>query len=259
MSYDDIQDQIDQGRQQAADVLGPPHDVYRMANPDVNGNVLIAGNRIATGINIFSKIAYGAALRTSFESSRQQGVEWYEIIADMSPFRLGDIFLLTDAVYGAGYSSVGFTEHGEFKGFALADHSPIKKSLGGRLNTTVQIYRPSRTRNDNKQFDRTLDTGEPLVLENGSFSLGDTGDTATKIPAGLMAQGRSYGDKIFDSPTGEKRRSGWGLYMPALKGFQGEEGDRVVAADGSKYVVIIPYTQYVGATGTQWFLEREAA
>lgn len=256
MSYDEIQDLIDEGRQLAAEELGPPHDVYRFLNPDINGNVLIAGNKIASLISIYTKIGYGGGIRTSFEAEKQQGIIWYEIIADMSPFRLGDVFILNDPVYGAGYSSVNFPTN-EFKGFALADHSPIKKALGGRLNCTVTIFRPSVGPNSNMQWDKNKDWLDPLVLANGAWGLGVRGATPTKVPAGLTAMGRTYGDKMFSSPAA-KRGSGWELYVPALKGFDAQEGDKIVGPDGARYTLIIPYTQKVGATGSQWFLEREA-
>lgn len=257
MAYDDIQDQIDQGRQQAADELGPPYDVYRIANPDSSGNVLIAGNKIASSINIFVKVAYGASIRASLETEKQQGVIWYSITADMSPFLVGDIFVLNDPVYGAGYSSVNFP-NSEFKGFALADHSPIKKSLGCRLNCTVTIGRISEQPNQQGQWDKTNQNLQPVVLMNGIFSLGLVGVVPTQIPAGLMAMGRSYGDRAFTELPGEQRKSGWELYLPALNGFNVREGDRVIGPDGARYIVVIPYTQRVGAAGSQWFLEREA-
>ena len=59
---------------------------------------------------------------------KQQGILWYDIIADMSPFKVGDVFVLNDPVYGQGSSSVNFSSD-EFKGFSLSDHSPEKKSL----------------------------------------------------------------------------------------------------------------------------------
>lgn len=258
MSYDDIQDQIDEGRQQAAEELGPPHDVYRMVNQGTDGSVLIAGNKIATGVSIFTKIAYGAEIRSSFEAERQQGVLWYSIIADMSPFKVGDIFIVNDPVYGRGYSSVNFVTT-EFKGFALADHSPVKKALGGRLNTTVNVLRPSKGPNDKAQFDKTVNNATPLVLTAGAFDFGDVGDVAAKIPAGLVSTGKSYGDRSFQQVPAEQRKSGWQLYMPALSGFKVREGDRIVAADGAAYIVVVPYVQAVGASGAQWFLERERA
>ena len=258
MAYDDIQAQIDAGRQQAANELGPPYNVFRLNAQDDTGKTLIAGNQIATSINIFAKVAYGAAIRTSLEAEKQQGIMWYDIIADMSPFLVGDVFVLNDPVYGAGYSSVNFSSP-EFKGFALADHSPIKKSLGGRLNCCVTIFRPSILPNANGQWDKTLRDVQPVILNSGVFSLGSVGVTAAQIPAGLMAMGRSYGDKAFTQVPAEQRKSGWELYLPALDGFSAREGDKVIGPDGARYILIIPYTQKVGATGSQWFLEREAS
>lgn len=255
MSYDDIQDLIDEGLQFAADELGPPHDVYRVG-PDSSGNIIDPSNKIATGVSIFTKIAYGAGIRDSFEAERTQGIIWYRVIADMRAFKVGDVFVVNDPVYGAGSSSVSF-ETDEFKGFALADHSPIKKALAGRLNCNVTIARPAAGPNAQGQFDKTKREALPLVLNDGVFSFGAKTDTACQIPAGLMATGRSYGDRSFSQVPAEQRKSSWALYLPALPGLNAREGDRIIGPDGSRYILVVPFTQHVGASGSQWLLERE--
>ena len=259
MGYDEIQDQIDQGRQQAADELGPPYDVYRPRNQDATGKLLTTANKIFSSINVLAKVAYGGAMRQALESEKNQGIIWMDIIADMSPFLVGDVFVLNDPVYGAGYSSVNFANP-EFKGFALADHSPIKKALGGRLNCCVTIFRPSTGPGYDGQNDRTKRSGLPVVLKNGIYSVASVSTAApAQLPAGLMSLGRSYGDRAFDAVPAAQRKSGWELYAPGMNGFNIREGDKVYGPDGARYVVVIPYTQNVGATGSQWFLEREAA
>lgn len=257
MTYDQIQKNIQKGRGFAAKELGPPHDVYRITSQDDQGNVFIPANKIATAVKFFTKIAYGASIRTSFEGERQQGILWYEIIADLTNYLVGDIVKLNDPIYGAGYSSVNFPNE-QFKGFAIADNSPLKKALGGRLSCCINIFRLSETPTGD-DWSATRKSGRPVVVSNGTFSLGDVGSTPCKIPAGLMASGKSYGDKIVDQVPGLQRKSGWELYLPALNGFDIREGDRVQGPDGARYVVIVPYTQKVGATGSQWFLEREDA
>ncbi len=258
MSYDQIQDLIDMGNGFAAAELGQPYDVYRMVQSDDAGNVLIPINRIASSVKFFTKIAYGGGVRESLETEKNQGVLWYRLIGDLRPFLVGDIFILNDPVYGRGSSSVNFFTK-EYKGFALADHSPIKKSLGGRLNCTVNVLRPSAVPNASGQWDKTRQDAQPVVLSDSVFSLGDVGETPCQLPAGLIAMGRSYGERGFTQVPGEQRKSSWELYMPALNGFNIREGDRIIGPDGARYIVVIPYSQHVGATGSQWFMEREAA
>lgn len=258
MDYAGIQQKLDYGRGKEAQKLGVPHNVFRMQNPDASGNVLIAGNQIGTAIKAFTKIAYGAGVRDSFEAERVQGILWYQVIADLRPYLVGDIFIVNDPLYGQGFSSVNFSTN-QFKGFALADHSPIKTALAGRIDTTVQIYRPTVAVNGSGQWDLTSTGSQPLVLSNGAFSLGTVGAIATKIPAGLVASGKSYGNQAFSQVPGGQRKSGWELYVPALNGFNVHEGDIVIGPDGAKYLVVVPYTQFVGASGSQWFLERQAA
>lgn len=257
MSYDQIQKLIDMGNGFASKELGPPHDVYRISN-NSSGNVIQDSNRIATGVKIFTKIAYGGGVRESLETEKNQGILWYKIIGDLRPFRVGDIFVVNDPHYGEGFSAPNFPVD-EFKGFALADHSPIKKALGGHLNCNITIFRPSTVPSVDGQWDKTSRSANPVVLTAGEFALGDTDSIPAQIPAGLLALGRSYGDRVFTQVPAEHRKSGWELYVPVLKGFDVREGDKIVGPDGARYIVIIPYTKKVGATGSQWFLEREAA
>ena len=255
MAYDDIQDQIDQGRQQAADELGPPHNVYRLNSMDGQGRILIPANKVAT-VNVYTKIASGTQLKPALETEKFQGIIWYDVTADMSPFKVGDVFVLNDPVYGQGAAAVNFPTM-EFKGFALADHSPIKKAIAGRLNCTVKILRASAQPNASGQWDKTSDDAKPLILSAGTFSWGNVGAVAAQIPAGLVAL-RSAGDRAFTNVPGEQRKSNWAIYLPALKGFKVREGDKVIGPDGARYIVLVPYSQEVGATGNQWLLEREA-
>lgn len=257
MAYDEIQDLIDQGRQFAADELGPPFDIYRVA-ANANGDVIQSGNKIASGINIFFRIAYGTLVRSSFESERQQGMLWYDLVADMSPFQVGDVFVQNDPVYGLGSSSAPFNTS-QFKGFALADHSPVKKAIGGRLDTTAQFYRPSKVPDSQGRWPNVQKTGLPICFKSGALQVGISSDTASKIPVGLISTGRSYGDRTFDQVPGDPKRSSWMCYVPALSSFEFREGDRFITADGARYFIIVPYTQFVGASGSQLFVEREVA
>lgn len=257
MSYDQIQDLIDQGRQFAADELGQPFDVYRMAVYG-NGDLIQSSNKIASSINIFYRVAYGTLVRTSFESERQQGTVWYDIVADMSPFKVGDVFILNDPVYGAGSSSVPFNTS-QFKGFALADHSPVKKAIGGRLDITAQFYRPSKMPDQQGRWQNVQKTGLPICFKSGVMQVGLANDTASKIPIGLIATGRSYGERLFDQVPSDPKHSSWMCYIPALAPFEFREGDKLVTADGARYLVVVPYTQFVGASGSQFFLEREVS
>lgn len=252
MDYVGIQKKLDYGRGKEASKLGAPYDAYRVSSAS-SGNVIQDSNKIVSGVRIYTKVDSGSAK----ETSHQLGIMWYQIIADMSPFLVGDVFVLNDPVYGAGYSSVPFTTK-EFNGFALADHSPIKKSLGGRLNINIQILRLNVATTAQGQWDKTLNSAQPVVLKNGLFGIGDVGQTGAWIPAGLMAT-KTDRDKAFDQVPAQQRKSSWELYLPALNGFDIREGDRIVDANGARYIVIVPYTQHVGASGSQWTLEREVS
>lgn len=253
MSYKQIQKQIDQGLGFAARELGTPHDVYRISSTST-GNVIAPANKVASGVKAFTKIAYGGGVRESFEGEKLQGILWYRVIADLRNFKVGDVFVSRDTAYGPGHSSVTFDQDEQFKGFAIADHSPIKKALAGRINCTVEIHRPLNEPDPRGRFDRTKESALPLVLNAGSFAF--VAGQACKLPAGLMAQGRTYGERTYEGVPAEKRRSSWTLYLPAMD-IKIREGDRVTGPDGSRYIVLIPFTQMVGASGSQWLLERE--
>lgn len=257
MTYDQIQNFIDMGNGFEAQQLGPPYDVYRVTGSS-SGNVIQSGNKIASAVPVVTSVGYGTKVRQSLDTEHNQGIIWYEIVTDLRNFLVGDIFVLNDPKYGQGSSSVNFSTN-QFKGFALSDHEPMKQALGGRLNCNVTIFRPSAAPNSSGQWDKTKLNAQPVILNSGTFSLGSVGNTPAQIPAGLIALGRSYGDRSFLEVPGEQRKSGWELYVPPLNGFNVKDGDRIVGPDGARYIVVIPYTQVVGTTGGQWFLEREAS
>ncbi len=259
MDYISIQQKMDYGRGKEGSVLGPPHDVYRITSQDSQGNTLIAANKIASGVKVRTKIAYGALVRSSFEGDRQQGILWYDVKGDMSVYKVGDIFQLNDPVYGLGSAMVDY-ESDQYKGFSLADHSPMKSTIGGRLTTTARFYRMNNQGVDaKKRFGSTEQTGLPQRISSGLVSLGAVDEVPGLFPIGLSATGRPYGEKEFSTLPGDLKRSGWVAYVPAFKGLKFREGDRLIAADGSSYSVIVPFLQEVGATGWQLFLEREAS
>jgi hypothetical protein len=259
MDYAAIQQKLDYGRGKVAARLGPPHNVYRITSQDSDGKTLIDANKIGSNINAYTKVAYGTLVRTSFEGDRQQGIIWYDVMSDMSPYLLNDVFELADLIYGLGYAMVDYTTT-QYKGFSLSDHSPAKKAIGGRLTTTGQFYRMNnQSLDEKKRFGSTKQTGLPQQVADGIVSLGSVGATAAQFPIGLAATGRSQGAQEFSTVPGDQKDSGYVAYVPAFQGLIIRDGDRLVAADGSSYNVIVPYVQYVGATGWQLLLEREGS
>lgn len=250
MSYAGIQRDIDFGRGEAANVLGQPYDVYRITATS-NGDVIATANRIAQNVRVLRKAR--RVQPDAVESPAAMGTLFYQLVADFRNFQVGDVFVQMDAAYGSGHTEVAGTE--QFNGFVLASHAPIKQAVGARVTTLVQVKRQSAEPDARQAWNTTNDATLPLVLANGSFSLGAATATASLIPAGMLPVFRPQGQRI-DAP-GMPQQPLIAFYMPPLPGFQLLEGDRIIAQDGSRYVVLNPYGQDVGIVGYQMTLERE--
>lgn len=256
-NYESIQGKIQKGRGKAAAKLGPPFDIYRVG-ASASGAWVSPSNKIRSGHPIIYQIGTGKINR-SLETDNRLGMIWFEMKADLSEFRLGDIFILNDPVFGLHKTHVQGTE--EITGLCLVTHGAIKSNAGARINTFVKVYRLGKTVDSSGYYSPSL-VGDslPLRLVNGSYILGAAGETPDLIPAGIQAHHRTYGDRQVEDVPGMGRKSSWAIYLPPLPGgFKLQEGDRIVAADESSYQVLVPFYQETGAVGHQLFCEREVA
>lgn len=254
--YVDLQGYFETGRGKAAEIFGVPADIYRL-NDSSSGSYLDIENKIATATDLYFKGATAKELKSDLETDVRLGSSWYVLIADLSLYQVGDIFLIQDPVFGAGHTAVPW-QTSQYRGFALAQHGETKKSFAARLNTTVKISRPECDPDTGNYFPSGTG-GDQVLLSNGQFTFGSTTDEGTAIPVGLYASGRTYGSKTFSDVPSDQPKSSWFCYVPPLQGFSFREGDQLTAADGAIYRVLIPYSQDVGACGSQLFLERESA
>jgi hypothetical protein len=256
VNYVTIQQKIDHGRQIGAQKVGQPYSVYRLG-PNSNGNFLDPGNLVASNVPVMRRSVPDTK---SLETAVRQGTHWYELIGSFSPFLVGDVFVQTDPVYGPGATSVDF-QTDQINAFCLASHAPIKKSIGGRIDRTVTIYRPQVGPTADARgpfFMETLDQAEPLRILNGQCIIDAPGAKPAQIPAGFMIYYRPYGHDQFAPQTkGMTKPTLWFVYIPPLPGFIFREGDRIVEPTGERYVVYNPYRQDTGQAGFQLVVERE--
>jgi len=193
---------------------------------------------------------------------------FFDIVANMDPFLLGDILVQNDppyvpgVSYGAGATSVPGTL--ELNAMALAWHGPVSKAVGARIDRRVTVWRPASapaTQGDgSKYWESTHDNDAPLVLANGQYGFGSDGAApASLVPAGIAAQHRQS-DRVFgpDVP-GMLKPIKWFFYLPPLPGYMAREGDTIVDENGARYVVISPYEQQTGVVGQQLICDRTAA
>lgn len=234
-----------------AEATGQPFDVYRIDSESQLG-WFREDNKIASGVVVYHEVTRNE--KPPLESERRQGIIWYRVVADFSAFRLGDVFRLNNPCYSEGQMIVEGSK--EYIGFCLAS-KPLKNRFGGRLHTTMKVYRPKQTADSRYAQPMGKGQADPLILVDGRFCLGGTDDTPCDIPVGLSAM-RPYGDRAIDVPS-MPRKMLYGAYTPPLFGFQFREGDRVVDENGNRYVVLVPYGQDSGAIGYQLCLEREVS
>ena len=265
-NFAQIQSKIDRGRGKAAFHLGQPYTAFRIGAGS-NGDFPDAWTLIDKSYPVFNR-------RLKSEKSIDVGISnaalFYDVVADMSPFLLGDVLVQSDAPYVPGVSyGLGATsvEGPQFNGFALAWHAPIQKSIGGRVDRRAQIFRPGGTpqplQPDQSAYWRSMKDGDqPLVLVDGRYRLGGPGGRASYVPIGFASAYRPYGQKPFEvtgSPPGMLRPTHWFGYLPPLPGYLPAEGDTVICEDGSRYVVVQPYYQQAGVVGSQLMMDRTTA
>lgn len=265
VDYAGIQEKIDRGRGKAANRLGQPYSIYRLGAastgdwPDawstIDSNYLVYTRRLKSERDI--------------EVGIQNATLFFDLIADLTPFILGDVFLETDppydpgVSYGPGATSVA-GDPMQFNAFALAWHPPIAKSVGGRIDRRGQIYRPAtrpqvNTPDLSPYWRETHDGDRPLILNNGTFQFGGPGGRGSFIPCGLTSAYRPSGQKPFEvsgTPPGMLRPAHWFAYIPPLPGYLPRTGDALITEDGARYVVVQPYYQTAGVVGSQLMLDR---
>jgi hypothetical protein len=257
-----IQLKIDRGRGHAASKLGQPYSVSRLT-PSVNGD--FAGWPVITpSTPIFvRRLKSGGAI----DSAIANATLFYEVVADMSPYVLGDLFQSIDPPYVPGVSyGLGATQvaGNQFNGFALAWHRPIAPSVAGRVDRLCRLYRPGaipQTLLDGSPNWKTTRSGDqPFVMVNGQLVLGQPGLTASLVPCGLSSAYRPYGPTPFKpSPPAMTRPSHWFAYLPNLPGYTAREGDTLITDDDARYVVVEPFYQTAGVVGSQLILDRTGA
>lgn len=246
--------------------LGQPFSVYRITLSSTgdfpNGWYLVSSQAHAHRNRVRSQDA-----EVSMTSER---TVWYEVIADMSPFWLGDVFLQTDSAYfpsvayGARATSLQNTI--ELNGFALAWHAPIRPPLAARIDHRCRIYRPNllpQTVSDgspptpSQQWRSTREWDTPLQLTNGVYAWGAANTPASLVPCGFGTSDRqTRGEDFSPDPPGMLPVPRYYVYLPPLPGYTASEGDAFICEDDSRYVVIAPYRQETGVVGHQLMVQR---
>src|SRR5579883_1954312 len=252
-----IHPKVSKGRGKVGSILGQPYDVYRL-NTSGSGDWIQNAFKLPGTLNVFVKAT--KELQGALEIDIRRGYIFYDAKADFLslPYQVGDVFLLDDPVYGAGYTQVTYSTT-DINGFVIAAKSPKKKNIGVRINKLVQGFRLN-TQPDSSGYwaPTTLENALPIQIQNGLVALGAKGQAASWLPAGLIPLS-SYGDKALDNEPSVSRKSSWACYLPPLPGFRFKEGDSLIGKDGSVYKVIVEFHQDTGVAGSFLTLEKEAA
>jgi hypothetical protein len=255
-----IQQHIEYGRGKAAAYTGLKYDVYRLSSTS-NGDFIASGNQIASGI--WARRIQQRQFKGALETPVKPEMLLYQVIADLRNFTIGDVFIQDDPNFQAGFTSVNYATS-EFNGFALASHEALEQVIGPRLNKNAQFYRQTAAVSVGSYTSSSAENALPLICTDGLYAFGAKGSTASKIPVGLTPLQNTYGDRDYSDVGGMPRKSAWRLYIPpmpfaAVNGQQAtlREGDRVIMSDGAQYKVLVEYSQDVGVTGSELFLERE--
>ena len=235
-----------------AEVLGQPYKVYRPAQ-FTSGNYLDAANLFIKRKYVYTKVGAAKDFKDTLEASKWEGVLWYILKGDFTRCKVGDVFVLDDASYGAGKTSVSFATYQQNM-FVVTSLKPTKNSIGARLNTFIKVFRPS----ESNDFGPSISASTPLRQIDGDWIWGAVGENAHWIPAGMMASSHTSGGKAFAGVPGVNSKPAWYAFVPSLQGFSFTEGDHLRTISGEVYSVQIAYEQQVGDSGSQLVLQREA-
>jgi hypothetical protein len=255
MNYVGIQRKIDRGRGKAAVRLGQPYAVYRV-QANAAANYLDASNLIAQRVPALRRIGKGPAVSRALETVPLHAL-FYEVVADLTTYLVGDVFVQQDPVYGAGATLVSYPTL-QMDAMTLVSHAPVKPSLAARIDRLCQIYRIATAPDTTGFFESTVDAALPVVLTSGMWGLGSATQTAAMVPVGLMPVSRMGGTLIPAIPESTARIR-YGAVLPPLFGFTLREGDRIVTQDGARYVVMDLFDQEAGVACTAALVEREVA
>lgn len=241
--------------------LGQPFKVYRL-RPDSSGDFPSGWYLVSSRARAHRNRVRSQDAEVAMTSERTL---WYEIVADMSPFWLGDVFLQNDppffpgVAYGDRATSVPATT--ELNGFALAWHAPMRPPLAARIDHLCRIYRPSLRpigfADGSTQWRTTREWDTPLVLVNGTYTWGLPNTPASVVPTGIGTSDRqTRGEDMAPDPVGMLPVPRYYLYLPPLPGYTASEGDALILDDDSRYTVIAPFRQETGVVGHQLMVQR---
>lgn len=255
-NYQQLTPKVFRGRGHAARAIGVPYNFYRVTSSST-GDFITLANQFLTGFYGLRRVLKGGG---SFETTTAFKTLWYEFVIDSTDLLIGDVAVQADTVYGTGDTVVEYPTQ-QFDALCIAFNPPIgKKVLGARVDRLATIYRPSQTPTSGSvpYFDNTLDAAVPLVLTAGVFAF--QAGSAANIPIGVMPTPRIHGDSQFKPGVpGMVGVPDFFIYVPPLNGINIIEGDRIVDADGSRYVVHTPWIQQAGVSGNQLGCKREIA
>lgn len=263
VNYARVEHHIDRGRGKAAQKLGQPFNAYRVTSAS-SGDFPDGWTLEAAAFPLFRRRITEAKLEVGLKNISLL----YEIIANMEPFLLGDVFLQVDPPYVAGVSyGAGATflpGSAEFNAMCFASHFPVGKSVGNRLDRRVSIYRPAgapQTLQDGSLYwESTHDNDQPLLLANGAFGLGAAGaGEGHMVPAGWASQHRQSERTFGPGVPGMLKPIKYFFYLPPLPGYMAREGDALIDENGARYVVVSIYEQQSGVVGQYLVCDRKIA
>lgn len=265
-NYARIQRHIDHGKGVGARHIGQPFQAYRLTGASA-GDFPAGWSNVSLNFFMFRR----RLAETKLELGIKNVALFYDIVANMSPFVVGDVFVQNDPnyvpgiSYGPGATSIVGTNI-EFNAMCLAWHPPENKAVGARLDRLVTIWRPATSPAavtgvaGAAYWKETHDNDLPLILSGGSYSFGTAGaGGASLIPAGALSAVRQHDYAIEPTVPGVLKEAKWFLYLPPLPGYLPAEGDALIDQNGARYVISVPYEQKTGVSGYQLVCDRKIA
>ncbi len=248
--YAGIQNLVDYGRGLAANVVGQPGSIYRM-NTTVNGDYVQTASLEYTNFPVLRRVINEA---TSLETHEKMGLVFYEVICNLNLLKVGDIWIQTDPFYGAGADIVTYPT-AEFVGLVLVHHAVMTKALAIQVHRYAYIYRMLGGTGSGGYFNTYQQQAAGFTLVNGVGSFVPNG-APSQIPIGLQPRTGGHRKAMTPDIPGETPETEFTCYIPPIDGYAPLEGDIIETANGSRYVVIVPWHLEAGVVGNSVLLRR---
>lgn len=248
--YASIQNIIDYGRGLAANVVGQPGGVYRLSATST-GDYVQTSNQVYANFPVLRRVVTSGA---SVEGRGMSDLVMFDIVCDLNDLKVGDIWVQSDPLYGAGANQVSYPTD-EFVGFAVAHHAVMKKSIALQLQRSASIYRMVSGVSQSGYANSFQQQAHALYISGGKAMFSPTA-VASMIPIGMSPRAGGFEAFMHPKIASLPEAPEFVVYVPPIEGFIPTEGDIVQTALGARYSIMNSWHLDAGIAGSAFIVRK---